>query len=1361
MLRRLLAFVPLLVSLAATAAEVYVPPTLEPWKAWVLHGEEQRLCPSLPSAQTPEGRVCAWPGMLALSLDAQGGRFEQTWQVQAESWLPLPGGEHWPQEVRVNDKPVAVIEHEGHPALRLPAGDYRIGGRFVWSARPERLEIPEQSALLSLELDGKPVAWPERESDALWLGRRQEVKKEAESLQVEVFRHLADGHPAYLETRLNLQVSGPGREILIDRVLLAGFQPTELSGELPARLEADGRLRVQVRPGSWDLGISTRAEAPLKALSLPEGPGAAEEVWSFSHDERARISSLEGAPSVDPGEAGVPGEWQKLPAYRVLPGQTLSVVERSRGLASQDANQLSLSRRIWLSFAGDEYVFQDRLSGQMHQGWRLDMRAPFVLRQAQANGDELLITGGGEGLTGVELREPQVNLETLGTLPRGEALRATGWEQLINGVETTLNLPPGYRLIAASGADAAPDAWLSRWTLLDFFLLLVLAVAIGKLLGWPWGALSLVLIGLTLHEARAPLWSWLNLAAAVALVRYLPDNRFRRYLAVFRNASLALVAVLAVPFLAMQLRLALYPQLEAEFGGVPSRGAAQYAQPAGAPAPMAEMAADQAVMSGAVSEQKRRQAQQKAEVDRREVAGSRMKSADMLSRYAADAKIQTGPGLPSWSWSQARLSWSGPVAADQALDLVILPPAGLAFCRVLVVALIALLLAVFARQCFPGPRWPRWMPGAAALPALCVLALLPWGQSFAASVPPRPEPPSASILAELKRRLLAPEPCAPRCAELPAARVIASGDYLSVELDVQALTKTPVAVPGRLDGWYPRKLLLSGVEVPVLRAQDAYWVLVPAGLSRISLEGAMPPADSVQLRFPERPRLVSARAEGWELGGAVDGLLQGEHLEFTRIKASEDDAQGWEEMTRIPAFVEVRRRLTFDRDFWVHTQVLRRAPATAPISVAIPLLEGEAVQTAEAKLSAGKVLVSLPAGADSYEWDSTLPRLTELKLTATPSADFIEKWSYAASPSLHVEHGGVPVLAQEPGISEYQPEFYPLPGESLNLTFSRPAAAEGDTLAIDGVQLASTVGQRATDVQLTIHYRSSRGGQHEIRLPVDAEVSHVSAGGKRLGLRPEQGKLLLPIQPGSHQFNLSWRQSGEIGLRQAPPAVDLRHAVSNIDLSLNLGADRWVLLTGGPRLGPAVLYWGELAAFALLAWGLGRIGLTPLKTRHWLLLGLGLSTLAWPTLFLVTAWLFVLAWRGRAGEKLSPAYFNLAQLGLGFLTLFALAALVAAIPQALLSTPDMHILGNDSSGGSLRWFADETAGAMPEAFALSLPIWVYRLAMLAWSLWLSLALIGWLRWGWGAFAAGGVWKNEPAKTTAAETKPASDTQTPE
>jgi len=93
------------------------------------------------------------------------------------------------------------------------------------------------------------------------------------------------------------------------------------------------------------------------------------------------------------------------------------------------------------------------------------------------------------------------------------------------------------------------------------------------------------------------------------------------------------------------------------------------------------------------------------------------------------------------------------------------------------------------------------------------------------------------------------------------------------------------------------------------------------------------------------------------------------------------------------------------------------------------------------------------------------------------------------------------------------------------------------------------------------------------------------------------------------------------------------------------------------------------------------------------------------------------------------------------LTAIALVCLVAAIPQGLLGTPDMHVAGNGSSATSLRWFVDRSGvDTWPTARAISLPLWTYKAAMLAWAIWLANAVIGWLGWGLAAWTRGGYWR---------------------
>jgi hypothetical protein len=143
----------------------------------------------------------------------------------------------------------------------------------------------------------------------------------------------------------------------------------------------------------------------------------------------------------------------------------------------------------------------------------------------------------------------------------------------------------------------------------------------------------------------------------------------------------------------------------------------------------------------------------------------------------------------------------------------------------------------------------------------------------------------------------------------------------------------------------------------------------------------------------------------------------------------------------------------------------------------------------------------------------------------------------------------------------------------------------------------------------------------------------------------------------------------------------------------------------------------------------------------------GLTQAPLPAAALVVVWLLALGWRGRLAEPEragSALAFNTLQTLLAALTLAALAALVLAIQMGLLGTPEMQIAGNGSEYGVLRWYQDRSATTLPRPWLLSVSLWLYRGAMLAWSLWVAQALLGWLRWGFAQWSRGGIWRRRGA-----------------
>ena len=379
--------VTLLLVSGPVVAQDYVPDELEGWQQWVLKDKAYRKC-SFYFDRKLTGQddfLCAWPGRLELDITPTGARFEQLWTLSGEEqWIGLPGNtEHWPDRVTANGRAVEVIWRAGVPSVLLQPGSWRLAGRFAWDERPAVLQIPAESGLLSLTLDGRAIERPELNGNRVFLGERKTDSREADSVRAEVYRLVADGVPTELVTRLEIDVSGGVREESFGPLLPDGFIPLRLESEIPAKFEADGTLLLQVRPGVWEIEMVARGPAGLDAV---QAPGAGRnlpqtEIWSYRTNSRLRVTAVEGLPPVDPLQSGVPSDWESLPAYRVEADTLFSITERSRGVVAP-SNELALGRTIWLDFDGAGYTLLDEISGTMRTDWRIDMGKPYTLLAA-------------------------------------------------------------------------------------------------------------------------------------------------------------------------------------------------------------------------------------------------------------------------------------------------------------------------------------------------------------------------------------------------------------------------------------------------------------------------------------------------------------------------------------------------------------------------------------------------------------------------------------------------------------------------------------------------------------------------------------------------------------------------------------------------------------------------------------------------------------------------------------------------------------------------------------------------------------------------------------------------------------------
>ena len=1344
--RRLFAalLITLLVSVPCLAADI--PDALVPWEDWVLHNQEEKVCP--PAFNNGNDLRCYWPTELSLDLDAAGGRFDLSVVLYAESWVSLPGGSRlWPQKVSVKGVPRTVTLHQGRPSLLLPAGDYSIRGTFQWERLPESLPVPPASGLVHLTLDGSAVAFPDLRANRLWLKDQGEEAASAEDrLELQVYRRIDDMVPMRVITRLEIDVAGRQREVLLGPVLPAQgegqlFIPVQLTSPITARLENDGSLRLQVRPGHWVVEVVARSTESITSLLVPElpAPWPSEEVWVFQAHTDLRLVEPDGLPAVDPRQTALPEGWRKFPAFLAKPGEALSLKLVRQGDADPAMDQLSIKRELWLDFDGGGYTVQDVIEGTMSRTHRLEASQGLLLGRVNVSGEEMLITTRpGTDTKGVEVRRGQIRTVAASRVEgKVSRLKATGWDHDFSSASARINMPPGWKVLAVTGVDNRPRTWLQNWTLLDLFLLLIISIAAFRMLGPQTGAVALVALALSWHTTFAPRTIWLHILVAVALLRYLPEGRLKKVANGYRAMAFLLLILMFIPFAIDQVRTAVYPQLE-NMGVIPMLGSVSRKQ-------AAVQRYDPNVQVGGVLFGDDMEADRMAEPESAPAPTSkeerysyrksdlfRLPSNALLQSIDEGALVQTGPGLPGWYWDSVNLSWNGPVSRGHEVKIYYLPPVANSVVKIVRVILVGLLGLLFA-----GVNLPAFRRGTVAA-ALLVLFLY-----FPAAPANASEFPSTQLLKELETRLLEPPQCLPDCAQVSRMRLDADPGMLRLRVEVHVMEEAAVPLPGTASQWLPETVSVDGKTVRALsRTGDGVlWVSLEKGIHQVVLEGRLPGRSTVLIPLNLPVHRVDANVKGWALEGVHENGFVDRQIQLTRIKQETTSDTLALEAEALPPLVLVDRSLLLGLEWRGLTRVHRISPTGTAVVLEIPLLDGESVITDGVRVKDGKVLVNMGPTQNSMTWESALEERESINLVAPDVTGWVEAWRAEISPIWNMEQTeGIAVVHRQDPRGVWAPVWRPWPGETVQLRITRPEGVPGSTFTIDTSQYLLRPGKHATDAQLSFVARSSLGGRHVVGLPEGAELTGITIDGALQPIRLEGGKLTLPVSPGSQAYDIKWRLPEGVDAMYSVPPADLGVESVNQNVRVVMPRNRWVLLTGGPRLGPAVLFWSFLVVILLVAFGLGRTGLTPLAWWQWMLLGLGLTQVPLVGAVVIVGWLLALGVRRRLPDGLKADRFNAIQFLLAFLTLVAAFALMAAVKKGLLGLPDMQVAGNGSTAYNLNWYADRVGGPTAAAWVLSVPLYVYRLLMLAWALWLASSLIGWLKWGWESFTTGGYWK---------------------
>ena len=1280
-----------------------IPDVLKPWQDWVTWDAPHLQCPT--QYDSAEKHICIWPSRLVLAADPSAGSWTLEVTAYEESWLALPGSaETWPRNVRVDGEVAVVVARDGLPTTRVPEGRHQLTGEFAWDEMPQRIAVPAQVGFLSLTVEGKIVSIPNWDaSNDVWLKRQRAEVADKNQIAVQVYRILEDGIPMWLRTEIELTVSGQSREEDLGWILPQDWRLSQVDSPIPAAVDELGRMKAQVRAGKWTIRVDAFRTTDLDEFRFaPDAtPITDQELIGFKADSGFRTAELQGIQAIDVTQTTFPAKWRDLPVYQWATSSSFRLTETMRGMGLQRPEGLRVERRFWLDEDGKGLTYRDRIQGQMQQIWRLDVAAGHELGAVRVDGQPQLITANPQsGARGVEIRTRNLNLEAIGRAERTAELSATGWQAGADALGLTLVLPPGWRVFALFGADRVDGDWLTAWSLLDLFLLLIFSLAVFRLWGVSAGMVALLAFGLSYHEPDAPRLTWLFLLIPIALLRVVPVGAARRWISAWRYVAIAALVVCLIPFLALQIQSTIYPQLEHR--GIPyaPRGMFRWLG-IGSRAPVDARVAMEEFQDYAQSPSLGDTLSQGKVADQVQATRARFASSNLM--YDLSAKIQTGPAEPEWDWNQVRCQWNSPVSATQQIRPILV---SLPLHRLLTILRLALLLGLVAIML--GMRKVGFPFLRRLLPFVVVCGGLGLTPAVSAQIP------DPEMLNTLRQRLLEPSDAYPHAAEISSVQLRLDAGRMQMEAEIHAAIAVAVPLPGRLPAWSPVSVRVDQEPNSIVCRRDEYlWVTVPKGVHRVVVEGLLPDATDWEWTFLLRPRRVAIDAPDWTVTGVRANGVPEAQVFFSRQQQLSAGEAAYDRKD-FNAIVAVDRHLEIGLIWQLRNAVTRLSSMDKAVSFQVPLLPGERVLTSNMVVENGLIEVKLAAGQNEFSWESELPVGDPIRLDAPQTDRWVERWHLVTSPVWNVALTGLsPVF--EPQQQQLIPVWHPWPGEGVALSFSKPEAVSGDLVTVKRVEHETALGRRERTSTLELDVECSLGGDFVIEFDPDAEISSLSLAGQSIPVRRDGGRLIVPARPGRQTIELAWRTADVMRTWAGAGTVRLPVAGSNVTTVLQVPDSRWVLWAHGPLRGPAVRFWTILACAVLAAWILGSLPQSPLTRFEWILLAIGLTQVHVIAALIVVAWLFALMRRGKLDpEGVGPWRFNFLQIGLVLLTLLTLAILITAVGEGLLGDPEMFVIGNNSSRTYLRWFQPRVGVELPAPSIVSISVWYYRLLMLLW-----------------------------------------------
>ena len=932
---------------AAESAEAYVaeaPGELKSWIPWVVAQHPEWNCARVPGVDRAGARACIWIGSSRFVIRDRQTEFYIQGDLLKDDSIPLPfSGNMRPSNLKILKDGIAterylIEESPGELALRLDRGTYAISGELLYNTVPDRIPVPAVYGIVDITVSDQLAGQKEglirayRDNNSIRIVSHSEGTG-SDSAEGRLWRSVVDDNPLQIRTRIELQISGKPRTIVLGTVLPVGAILTGSDSASQIAFSDAGELSVQVFQGRHEIELMSVLAQPVNEIKLPENSAKVlpdEEIWTWEANARLRTVEIDNARTLNAAQVELPKGWSAQTVLGVTQGASVVLKELRRGQEVPPKNEVTLNRMIWPKLAGAGFVVEDSFSGVMNSGFRLNALPEMNLGSASVNGAPVPVTVDPQNKAlGVELRTQQLTLKAVSEVPTSQLFSAeissAGWEGTFENIRLNLAIPLSWKAIHLSNVTTQSGSWTSRWSIFDLFLLLVLTAFSVRIFGARVGYifLAFALMGKGEFMMPAIFYGWTLFFAACSLP--LTERSYpilRLACAAGFGSSLIAFLMQGLIFSKLQLIQAIHPQLQAgtryrtftqelltlvsaspylwpaivygiitgvllliwvskgkllieKFGRLIAAGIAFFILSSIATAGVA-MLTNFAPQPSDIDIAKNRW----HELRLREIAKSDSgggydsnQSYDLLRRRAAPVRAAAGTD---------RLLQSGPSLPQWRWRSVLATVAGPVSSdhRITIymvpesferIACIVRLLLTMALAC-----------------ALIVSILKSFRGSFSglggrvASTAvavlllllplqsARADFPSADLLNQLEQRLEKEQCVSGVCTSIDSISLDMNQDIFTIEMKVRSNGIGAVSVPGPIFELVPARVTVDGRESVASRLSGRYLqVKVPDGAHTISVTGQLEPSASLAISIPEKPLRFLHRLTGWELSAPL------------------------------------------------------------------------------------------------------------------------------------------------------------------------------------------------------------------------------------------------------------------------------------------------------------------------------------------------------------------------------------------------------------------------------------------------------------------------------------------------------------